>query len=54
MGAKSAEYVGAATSQLVFEQETVKPLLPNALGHCAGEKITSVVQGGANSSNARK
>jgi hypothetical protein len=40
--------------RLVFESETVELLLPNAPRRCrAGEKITSAVQGGTISSNAR-
>jgi hypothetical protein len=46
---------GDATSRLVFEPETVKSLLPNEpeRSHARGKKITSEVQGGTNSSNAR-
>jgi len=45
---------GGSMLQLVFESETVEFLLPNAPGVVVQEeKITSVVQGGTNSSNAR-
>ena len=45
---------GGSILRLVFESETVEFLLPNAPGRCrAGGKITSAVQGGTNSSNAR-
>ena len=44
---------GGSMLRLVFESETVEFLLLNAPGHCrAGGKVTSVVQGGTNLSNA--